>query len=97
MVALRTFWLSLPDVARQVVAALTGIASGIVLIGMVLNIPARLSGAEAANRRQDSEILDLQAQARQSEYLFCVDLADRGLTPKTAQDCFQEYVQRTVR
>lgn len=94
MVAVKAFWIGLPDVVRYVITLATGAGSAVVVVGMALNIPARLTATEHANERQDAEIVQLQSVASRAEYLFCVDLADRRLTPRTPQGCFQEYVNR---
>lgn len=56
-------------------------------------VPSRLTAVENALVRQDSTIRRLERGERRAEYLFCVDLADRNLTPKNPQECFQDYVQ----
>lgn len=91
MNAIKLLWVGLPDVVRHIASVTVGAGSSLVLIGMVLNVPNRLTAAEQANRRQDSEIVDLQRQAPRTEYLFCVDAADRGLIPDTPQDCYRRY------
>lgn len=91
MVAVKAFWIGLPDAVRAVIALVTGAGSALVLLGMVLDIPNRLTATEADNRRQDTEILDLQRQAPRTEYLFCVDASDRGLIPDSPQECYRRY------
>lgn len=47
--------------------------------------------------RQDTALARLEAGQPKTDYLFCVDLADRRLTTRTPQDCFEDYATPGVR
>lgn len=91
----RAWWRELPRaerVVRAVIGLLVLLYGGVLGFDRIYKGPARLDAAESRLDAHEAAIRDLQSQSPRTTYLFCVDLADRGLTPKTPQDCFQDYV-----
>lgn len=101
-------WFSgLPESIKAVASAmgvLMSIAMTAFAIGMARNPDAETPGKLRALAKADSilaaadssiaaRVVDLEADAPRSEYLFCVDLADRHLISKTPMDCYQDFMR----
>jgi len=97
MMSLRDWWNGLTAARKAVgaaIASLTALSSTYVVAAGWLTIPATVNAHETAIQVHAERIDTLRAQAPKTEYLFCVDLADRDLITKTPQDCYQDYSLR---
>lgn len=98
--AVRKWWTDLPGVekwTRAVLGLLVLLYGGVLGFDRVYRVPERVDAHEARIGALEGDVGDLKRDRHKSEYLFCVDLADRGLITKTPQDCYQDYSLRGQR
>lgn len=91
---IKSWWAALPNVekvARAVIGLAILVYGGILGFDRAYQTPKRVDAAEVRIGALEVDVGGLKQQARRSEYLFCVDLADRGLISKTPADCYQDY------
>lgn len=96
----QAWWRELPRVERlirAVLGLLVLLYGGVLGFDRIYKGPVRLDAAELRLDEHEAAIRDLQMQSPRTTYLFCVDLADRGLITKTAQDCYQDYSLTSAR
>lgn len=98
MNAARLWWHDVPTLAKQVLAAGSGFAAALLVVGSVLSIPQRVDAVERENARQDSELSELRTvtaeQARKEartaerlDYIICLLEYQQGEGRRTPVQC----------
>lgn len=97
MTPLRAAWLEVPSVVKQAIAAIAGAVSAAMLLGAMLDLPARTTANEVAIDQHSQEIIHLQRGERDTnrtlDYLACLIEAQQGIGTRTALECANDRIR----